>query len=173
MNHTRPGRPRPGSALLLAHLILASFAILGAVAPRDAHADQGDIGPPSARVHWRTIPHAPCAGQAIALRFRLCECAWDLRRAGFDIEGRLTLELTGDPDRVCVRCVPDSFEVALPGGYTAGNHALAARMLFHFEDRDSTATHDDTIQFFVQPCSTSIPYLHTIHVGEGSPCEGC
>jgi hypothetical protein len=173
MNTARPGRPRPGVALRLTGLALATFAVLLALAPRDARADQGFIGPSAARVHWQTIPHAPCDGQAIALRFRLCECAWDLRRAGFDIEGRLTLELTGTNDRVCVRCVPDSFEVALPGGFTAGNHALAVQMFFHFDDRDSTATHDDTIPFFVQPCSTPIPYLQTIHVGGGSPCEGC
>lgn len=171
-------RPRPGavrrSGRPPARFLTLSLALLAlAVVPAAALADRGEIGPPDARVLWRTIPHVPCAGDSIRLRFSLCECSWDLKSAAF--EPILTLRFVGEPGRHCVTCTPDSVDVAVPGPLSAGNHSYSVRMLFD-PPSDTVSVHHDVIQFAVGfdcPPRGVLPYLDSVVIGEGPPCPTC
>ncbi len=175
MTIARPGRAtsRFPRALATLFALALTLALSGRVAP-PAVAASGLLGPPELGLHWQTIPAVPCAGESLAVLLTMCECPYDLVDVVYD-RPTPTVRITGDPDRVCVTCTPDSVLVKFPGTYQAGIAAFSFYLETEFAP-DSLVTLSTWIEVPIAPSCTTpsgIPYLDRVIIGQPAPCEGC
>ena len=173
MTHARRGSPAPRTLRALAFL----FALaLPGLAPAAALADGGTVGPPGLGLHWETVPAAPCVGDSVSLRFRMCECEYDLLGAAFVPNRGLTVSVARDSGDRLRGCVPDTAEVSLGLMTTAGTRVQSLRIVITPGSPDSSNVINDFVVFPVAPtCNPpgTIPYLDRVVIGRPAPCAGC
>jgi FlgD Ig-like domain len=167
-----------------ARALALTAACIGAASSAFAQTTPCPDPPLQSPVSARVEPAVPCAGQPVSLVFETCGPCWDIRSADY-LAGGIVVRSQSNGDCTRAVCLHESATVQL-GQLAPGHHAFVVRYASTLVMRDSasadsvlcTFTHLDTVEFDVAfecppPPPGPLPYLASVTIGQGAPCDTC